>query len=370
LPIYIPLHVVQEDDLKSFESAFLKRIEFSALIDGEARSRWLAGKISLRLYLDGLDEVSSDYLREKIIGLATTRSNVQVVITSRDYLKAPWLSGIPRVTLNGLDSEETDRLVDLWFQDSAELRSRFRHELLASRELRQLMRWPLLATLLILVFRRIKRMPESRSKLYTIAVELMCGGWNLAKGLARQTRIDSPTKALCLPRIAMAAHRGMKKEFLFQYLASALQGLMVHAEALADDLVEDGLLSRCAGVYGFSHLSFQEFLTAKMCLSDLQSDNFNTAFDQFLLGNDWWTEVVRFCVGLTLEPERLQQQVAERYEELRIRNQDNLAVYNKVYARYLDLISMLRETWPSVTLEAVPGLPIAPIIRRRRTDTA
>jgi hypothetical protein len=55
---------------------------------------------------------------------------------------------------------------------------------------------PLLGTLVIAVFKKMKSLPESKIKLYEIFVELMCGGWDLAKNVRRDTRFGCSSNEL------------------------------------------------------------------------------------------------------------------------------------------------------------------------------
>jgi predicted NACHT family NTPase len=55
------------------------------------------------------------------------------------------------------------------------------------------MRVPLLATLIIAVFRnpRLKKLPESKVRLYELFVELHSGGWDAAKNISRNSSYGS-----------------------------------------------------------------------------------------------------------------------------------------------------------------------------------
>ena len=69
-----------------------------------------------------------------------------------------------------------------------------------------LMRVPLLGTLIIAVFRKMQSLPANKVKLYEIFVDLMCGGWDVAKNVRRDTKFGSNAKLSILTRLAGHLH--------------------------------------------------------------------------------------------------------------------------------------------------------------------
>lgn len=94
LPVYVPLHRLSHDKLTSYESAFFRAPELIQLIKSRAKNT-LEIRERIRVYLDGLDEISSSEKQRAIVELArqTIKStpSVQVVITARDHVLGPWL---------------------------------------------------------------------------------------------------------------------------------------------------------------------------------------------------------------------------------------------------------------------------------------
>jgi predicted NACHT family NTPase len=168
---------------------------------------------------------------------------------------------------------------------------------------------PLLGTLIIAVFRRMNSLPENKVKLYEMFVDLMCGGWDLAKNVARETNFGSGTKVKILTSLAGSLHVNNKREASEWEIRIAVSkvapALTDETGALVNEVLEDGLLMRVSSGIVFSHLSFQEFLAAKD-LNDPSGMRQANALRAFFRGNDWWREVLAFYIALSSRPEELE----------------------------------------------------------------
>jgi predicted NACHT family NTPase len=311
IPVYVPLHRVARIEVNSFEETFLSSLGESALLSAEARQEFLTGDFRLRLYLDGLDEVPDLARRQALMELAREGLHrypqpLQVIVTSRDHVIGPWLSWLPRVVLDGLEPQEIRSLTRQWLEEPR-LVAQFEEQLKRLPSLRILMRTPLLATLILLVFRRIKQLPESKARLYRDVVELLSGGWDLAKGVPRNSRFGRDTKILVLTAIAADIHHMRRKEFgrteIVEAASRVVRGLATEAlQDLEMELLEDGVISGVTGTYQFSHLSFQEYLVARSILGDPTETGLREVLAGVLNEDDWWREVFRFYVALVGNP--------------------------------------------------------------------
>jgi hypothetical protein len=93
LPVYIPLHPLSRRPLNTFEEAFFPTEELKALLKQQASGKCPFERI--RLYLDGLDEVTMPEIQERILALALKVTQelpfVQVILTTRDHVVGPGL---------------------------------------------------------------------------------------------------------------------------------------------------------------------------------------------------------------------------------------------------------------------------------------
>jgi len=203
LPVYVPLHPLSQGRLASFEDAFLRSEELRKLIQQQASGQ--SPFESIRLYLDGLDEVTSAERQGEIAKLAEDLvrcwSFVQVVMTGRDHVTGPALRWLPRVRLCPLSDEQVRRLTAKWLEPDRI--DGFFTRLGESGNLAELMRIPLLATLILAVFRKTGSVPPNKANLYALFVELLCGGWDFYKNIQRrENRFSLQDKTIVLTRLA------------------------------------------------------------------------------------------------------------------------------------------------------------------------
>jgi hypothetical protein len=162
LPVYVPLHQVGKIEKKTFKQAFLQHAGVSALLPKQGRTQY----DRTRVYLDGLDEVPSPATQKRISQLAAEatkhNSTLQVVITARDYVYGPWMTWVPRVHLSGFDETQVKELVGKWLENDASKIQMFFEQLERSQPLKEMMIVPLLATLVVLVFKQTGKLPENK----------------------------------------------------------------------------------------------------------------------------------------------------------------------------------------------------------------
>ncbi|MCL5104050.1 MAG: hypothetical protein M1133_08045 [Armatimonadetes bacterium] len=311
LPVYVPLHKLPASEATTFEDMFLSTAGQSALLPQESHG---CNRSALRVYLDGLDEVADVSQRAHILEVARAGPShgrtCQVILTARDYLYDPLLTWLPRITLRGLDDDEVRALASQWLDHDCEATQDFMNQLKGVPCIKRLVRVPLLATVTILVYKRTKRLPENRARLYTVFVNLLCGGWDLAKGVVRPSRFTITAKSLVLSFLASEMHRDRQRDFSaarFCNVGDRILSRRSPAEVndLLTEVLRDGLIARTADRYHFTHLTFQEFLTAKEMLGDPQGSKMDWLLNKYYEGDDWWREVLFFSIGLSENPERV-----------------------------------------------------------------
>lgn len=306
LPVYLVMHSLSRGSLRSFEEAFFPNDELKILIQQQA-----AGQASferIRLYLDGLDEVPSLGRQEEIVKLAEQAVAhwpfVQIVFTARDHVSGGSLRWLPRIRLRELDDSKIRILAERWLETDRV--SAFFERLREAGNLTELMRVPLLATLILAVYRKTSSVPPNKTNLYTLFVELLCGGWDFYKNVQRRpSNFSVRDKEIVLGRLAGMLQHEEKRDATDSDFRSALKhsisGRASDWEQFLQDVVEDGLLVRVGTALTFCHLSFQEFLAARD-LRDPMGARPKQALSWYFNGNDWWREVLAFYVTLSDRP--------------------------------------------------------------------
>lgn len=350
IPVYIALHTLSQQELGTFEDTFLAGKGQSALVgnlDEDAKSR-------VRLYLDGLDEISSEERRIAITNLAREGAegnpNIQIVMTARDYITGPWLSWLPRVNISPFSDAQIKEFVDKWFGKGTEINHQFRQQLAGLPTIRDLIRTPLLATLTCIVFMQLQRLPENRIRLYEIFIELLSGGWDTVKEVQRNSRFGPRVKVAVLTALAATLHKNKKREFSASDLSVATKTIFLAAterdcRALGDELLVDGIVNANGRVLQFAHLSFQEFLTAKDFMGRASSDRAFKALGQYLSGNNWWRDVLKFYIGLSSSPKDICEWLARGIVHFRTKSGEASV------PSALELVASLAESLPGFPVE-------------------
>jgi len=322
IPVYIPLSQLSSKPISTFEDTFLSKLGKSALI----KSTDINSRIKVRIYLDGLDEIASQDRRREIIELAKSvvqgDDKYQIILTARDYIYARWLDWLPRLSLGGFENKDIRELVDGWLGQDTESNKLFWEQLNATTVLTHLMQTPLLATLIIMVFRQTGKLPESKARLYEIFINLLSGGWDLAKRVLRESKFGERIKVQVLGTLASYLQDNRRREFNSQDLKKAMSSTLSGSilddwELLKEELISDGLITRSGDLLLFSHHSFQEFLTAKDMMSSPQPTRANRILEAYIWGDDWWKEVISFYISLSSNPAEVMEWLTKQLNYFR-----------------------------------------------------
>ena len=272
--------------------------------------------------VDGIDETPQGRLVELQQHLNEFRKRFpknRFVVTSRPSDRLDLGADWAETHLQRLTSEEVDTFVDRWClaaeislqkdPSSAESDARraaddLKTRISKSKAIRQLAETPLLATILCVVHRFLGfRIPERRVALYEACTNVLLYEWDAAKFPEGRAigRLDAQQKRALLATIAYRMHVAeisqMPAEEIIEVLDSDLPKLgepKVSGRELLEDIRDrSGLLvEREAGLYGFSHLTFQEYLAAsKVVREELWEDILVEA------RSPWWHEVIVLSGG-------------------------------------------------------------------------
>jgi predicted NACHT family NTPase len=243
--------------------------------------RWL-------LLFDGLDEVRSvDHNRILTMICQSAQQFIenQFIITCRIAAREYTFDQFTEVEIADFDDQQIDDFATKWFQPNDPVKAQKFPQVLREKNhegLREMATNPLLLTLLCLVFGSRGSFPANRSELYSEGVDVLLKKWDAKRNIHREEvyrRLSLKRKEDLLSRIA---HQTFSQgEYFFKqrmvegqiqnYIcnlpnaASNLEALQVDSEAVLKAIeAHHGLLvERARSIYSFSHLTFQEFFTAR-----------------------------------------------------------------------------------------------------------
>jgi hypothetical protein len=323
VPVLIPLHELTIENTNTATELFLS----SASLEGMwAKRRSADGKKihrRFRFYLDGLDEIPNTQRQRILLSLASELKRLepttQLILTGREHVAGTYLNGLSRLHVAELNETQLNDLFDQWFSTSPDRGIAFRAQIALIPSLKQVMRVPLLATLVLSVYESTSTLPESRVRLYDMFIGLMAGGWDVAKRVHRDTQFGPQPKTTVLQYLAGRLHLSERRDLTSTQFSDAVKTLLpalhTRSTALLEEIVHDGLLIPVGGGYAFCHLSFQEYLAAKD-LVEPRGRRAAEALARYLKGNPWWNEVLSFYVALSGQPKEIELFI--RTEALRI----------------------------------------------------
>lgn len=267
--------------------------------------------------LDGLDEVQEkDTLRvlKEIRQLSDQLNDNHFVITCRIAAKEYTLEKFTEVEVADFDEEQIQTFVTKWFEaKDSDLDQQFLQQIKEKEAIQELASNPLLLTLLCLEFEDAGDFPNDRAELYRRATNTLLRKWDAKRGIQRDIvyhQLSIQRKENLLSHIALTTfEKGdyfFKQRQIEQYIADYIQNLseaetnqetlQLDSEAVLKSIeAQHGLLvERARGIYSFSHLTFQEYFTARSIVNSANPQAINDPALQGLLWHIFdkrWREV-------------------------------------------------------------------------------
>jgi predicted NACHT family NTPase len=251
------------------------------------------------ILLDGLDEVTSED-ESKIIDEIQKFSDYyyknKLIISCRIAASKYRFPNFIDVEMADFDFEQIKSFAEKWFiavarNDWSEGKFRAKRFMrnLKRREnqpIRELARTSILLHLLCLVFQARSEFPSNRAKLYEQGLNILLKTWDEAKGIHRDEVYRNLTwqrkKKLLAQVAAIASEQGkyfFEQNTIQQLIANYLSTLP-NANRDPDELYTDSeavlkaiesqhglLVERTRGIYSFSHVTFQDYFTARQIVA-------------------------------------------------------------------------------------------------------
>ena len=319
IPVFLELKTFRDESI-DLTAVIAKEFEICGFPDTEAFTSESLKQGKLLLLFDGLDEVPDHNMNrviEQIEALAIQYDKNTFVASCRT---AAYRSGFNRfsdVTIADFDDEQIDQFIQRWFNSGLDQESDTAKRYLkllqqpqnnAAKELAQT---PLLLTFLCLVYEREQTLPSKRSTLYERALNILLSEWSAQKRLERAPIYEDFHPDLEKVLLSEIAYTSFKEDRLFfsksditnritSYLADTLDApecLDGPAVLHAIEVQQGILVERATDIYSFSHLTLQEYLTARY----VSKNNLIQELASEHLRDERWREVFLLVSGLLEE---------------------------------------------------------------------
>jgi hypothetical protein len=329
VPIFIRLKTFSENTRGLTDSDFLKFITQEISNDCEAIDETKV--IELLSYgrafilLDGLDEVSqedSDRVVKQISNFCEKYHRNKFVITCRIAAQQYRFFGFTYVEVADFNQEQIEDFAKKFFiaadrsssESSLTKALNFINHLKSpeNSQIREISVTPILLTLTCLAFLYKAKFPTNRAELYQDGIEILLSKWDKSRHIFREDiykNLSICQKKELLTYIASVAFEEnsyfLRKEKLEEYINKFLKQIEKKSNTSMQERLgsvvlksieaQHGLLiERAHNIYSFSHLTFQEYFTARKYINP---DLFET-LGTHVISEKRWREVFLLSTDL------------------------------------------------------------------------
>jgi energy-coupling factor transporter ATP-binding protein EcfA2 len=322
--LFLRDHVQSIEKRSDFSLVYALRDHLKRWEQPEPPDGWIEKQLARRrclIMLDGLDEVANPRARLKVVSwvqrqMIAFKEN-RFVVTSRPFgYRSNPLSSVTVLEVRPFSDEQIERFVHRWYlaneimrkqKDDPGVRMRARVE---AKDLLQRLRNvpalfaltvnPLLLTMITTVHRYSGQLPGNRMALYAEICEVFLGKRQQARGQVLE--LTSAQMQLVLEPLAYSLMLKGKRDVTLAEAQDAIREplkrvkLGMLSEAFLQ-LVENAsglLLEKENGVYGFAHLTFQEYLTAAHIREKRLGDTLIAHVEE-----SWWRETIRLYCAMS-----------------------------------------------------------------------
>ncbi|HMK26066.1 MAG TPA: NACHT domain-containing protein [Chitinophagaceae bacterium] len=236
---------------------------------------YLLSNRKMALLFDGLDETIklNPWLPEAITNLANNYSaNTQVVISSRSSGK--FLESIPffSVSLLPFTPEQVNIFIDNWFsKENSDKIVLIKEHLKKNKAIREIIRNPLLTTILCILAENEIDLPKKEKDLYDERLKLLSGEYDHIRNIPSRLSSRPSTLLFFARKLAFYFHSKIIRDAELSEIKEQITRFSIHKYGIKEtELALTELIDPCNiltpmtdyGTFGFGHLRFQEHLAA------------------------------------------------------------------------------------------------------------
>ncbi|MBD1870054.1 NACHT domain-containing protein [Cyanobacteria bacterium FACHB-471] len=330
LPVFVELKLFRAGEI-DIRSAIAHEFATCGFPDYERFTNTMLEQGRLLILLDGLDEVPTDRMSDaitKIQDFVDLHDKNRFIASCRVAAYRHNFRRFTDVAIADFDDEQIQAFITYWFHSQPKLGQECWEKLTSAEyaAAKELTHTPLLLTLACLLYQRAGQFPTNRATLYERALRVLLEEWAAEKELPRDSfykGLDTKRKELMLSEIAYEAFKEdrlfLSKREVVEQIERSLKDMLpdekfIDGAAVLESIeVQHGVLvKRAEGIYSFSHLTLQEFLTAQYIVED------HHQVEQLVvdhLSDERWREVFLLLAGLKTADSLLlkMQQQAQTY---------------------------------------------------------
>ncbi|HAG79893.1 MAG TPA: histidine kinase [Cyanobacteria bacterium UBA12227] len=347
IPIFVQLKHFAEDALDEANFSLIEYInqEFYRCNVSGKEVETILNQGRVLLLLDGLDEVpkvASDRVIQQIRKLSENYYKNYLIITCRIAASEYRFRGFTEVEIADFKPAQIEKFAQKWFvavaknspESGLKKASLFLEQLALPQNqlIKELAVTPVLLNLTCLVFDAKTEFPTKRSDLYKQGLDLLLIRWDEARGIKRDDvyrNLSLSHKLQLLTQLAAITFEqgnyffegNTIQQLISQYLLilsdNSLDSASLELNSVAVlksiEAQHGVLVERARQIYSFSHLTFQEYLTARAIVANPEQSLPKLVKN---LTDKRWREVVLLTVQMLPNTERLLEQIKGKIDDL------------------------------------------------------